>query len=1165
MALVSPGVEVTVIDESNYIPAATNSVPYFLIATAQNKISGTGVGVAAGTLAANADKVYLITSQRDLSATFGVPFFYKTSAGTPINGYELNEYGLLAAYSALGISNRAYVQRANVDLAELTATLVRPTGSPADNTYWFDTAATSWGIFQWNQTTGAFTVQTPIVITDDTQLTGSEPLQSVGNIGDYAVNALNANNPVYYKSPGSNAGTVASPTELVPANSWVLVGTDDWKNSWPTVQGSNSVTGSALTAGNSIIINGFVVPVPVSPDNTLTGLINAINAQNIPGVKAETNLTRTSNKLWLYADADAESDDSSAGGGIINIDPSSTAGLLTTLGISLSPSNYFLAPALQQSPNFTVPRWRTTDTGGGRPTGSIWNMTTAVNQGADFSVKKYSAALGIFVAQPCPIYANDQSANQALDPSGGGRNIAAGATYAQFDSDPEDAGDEYNNTFTTAIFERLVTGPTVITGDDTTPVFSAGTKTFTIQYSTANSDSLTTAVTVSFTGTTASAFVTAVSAALPSGSPVSSSVSSDGALVFTHSLGGVIVLDGGSLSSGPVFDAGFIPYDATLSTGVLGIRQQPGTATALLLSNWVALTYTASDTAPSQDPADGRRWYYSAVDQVDIMIQNNGSFVGYRTVSNDVRGFNLTQTDPAGPIVSASAPTEQSDGTALVQGDIWIDTSNLELYPVIYRWQLVDGVLQWVIIDNTDQTTENGILFADARWAPNGTTNPITDAIPTITSLLSSSYLDVDAPDPALYPEGMLLFNTRRSGFNVKAFESDYFNATDFSFDAYSATTSYVVGDRVNYNSVLYVCVLASTGNAPSNSSIYWDVLETNTWLTVSGNRANGSPYMGRQAVRQIVVAAMKSAIDTQDTLREEQVEFNLLATPQYPELIPNMVALNNERSNTGFVVGDTPLRLPPDGTAITAWATNAAGLGTDTEDGLVTSDPYLATFYPSCQTTDLGGSQVVQPPSHMMVRTIIRSDEVSFPWLAPAGVRRGVIDNAERIGYVNGQTGEFVTIATGQGIRDVLYTNKINPITFIPGVGITNYGNKTESAVTSALDRINVARLVAFLRGRLEEIGKTFVFEPNDQITRNEITNAIDGLMIDLVAKRGIYDYLVVCDESNNTPARIDRNELYVDIAIEPVKAVEFIYIPLRIKNTGEIASGQTASSATV
>ena len=1132
MALVSPGVEVTVIDESNYIPAATNSVPYFLIATAQNKISGTGVGVAAGTLAANAGRVYLITSQRDLAATFGNPFFYKTAAGTPINGYELNEYGLLAAYSALGISNRAYVQRANVDLAELTATLVRPTGDPAADTYWLDTVATSWGIFQWNQTTGAFTVQTPTVITSTTQLTGGIPSADVGSIGGYAVVATNANNPVYYKNLD---------------NAWVLVGSDLWKLSWPTVQGANSVTGSALTTADVIIINGQTVTVGATP--TLAALVGLINSAGIPGVTAETDLTRTSNKLWLYADSDAESDGSSADGGIIVIAPESTAGLLTTLGVT---ATSYLSPALQQSPNFTVPRWRTTDTGGGRPTGSVWNMTTAVNQGADIIVKKFDAVLGDFVSQPAPIYENDQSANKALDPSGGGRNIPAGTTYTQYNVAPEDAVDEYNNTFTLKIFERLTTGATIVVGDDTTPTFVAS-ETFTIQYSTANSNNLSTAVTVTLGGTTAAAFVTAVSAALPSGSPVSAAVTSDGAISFTHSQGGVIVLN--DVSGTPVADAGFNTTLDQVRDGIDG---------DLILSNWIALVYTASDTAPSQDPADGRNWYYSAVDEVDIMIQNNGSFVGYRTVSNDVRGFNLTQTDPAGPIVSATAPTEQSDETALVEGDIWIDTSNLELYPRIYRWQAVDGVLQWVLIINSDQTTENGILFADARWAPNGTTNPITDPIPTIASLLSSSYLDIDAPDPALYPEGMLLFNTRRSGFNVKSFQVDYFNANDFAFDSYSATTSYVTGDRVLFNGVLYVAIAATTGNAPTNAS-FWAELQTNTWLTVSGNRADGSPYMGRQAVRQIVVSAMKSAIDTQDTLREEQVQFNLLACPQYPELIPNMVALNNERSNTGFVVGDTPLRLEPTGTAITAWATNANAVGTTSEDGLVTSDVYLATFYPSCQTTDLTGSQVVQPPSHMMIRTIIRSDEVAFPWLAPAGVRRGVVDNAERIGYVNAQTGEFVTIATGQGIRDVLYENRINPITFIPGVGITNYGNKTESGTPSALDRINVARLVAFIRGRLEEIANTFVFEPNDQITRNEISNAIEGLMVDLVAKRGIYDYLVVCDESNNTPARIDRNELYVDIAIEPVKAIEFIYIPLRIKNTGEIASGQVASSATV
>jgi len=146
MALLSPGVQVSVIDQSNYTPAAASSVPFILLATAANKVSGAGTGVAPGTLAANAGKLYLMTSQRDLLSTFGVPFFYNTTAGTPINGYELNEYGLLAAYSALGATNIAYVMRADIDLAALTASLTRPTGAPTNGTYWLNTSNSSWGI-----------------------------------------------------------------------------------------------------------------------------------------------------------------------------------------------------------------------------------------------------------------------------------------------------------------------------------------------------------------------------------------------------------------------------------------------------------------------------------------------------------------------------------------------------------------------------------------------------------------------------------------------------------------------------------------------------------------------------------------------------------------------------------------------------------------------------------------------------------------------------------------------------------------------------------------------------------------------------------------------------------------------------------------------------------
>ena len=93
------------------------------------------------------------------------------------------------------------------------------------------------------------------------------------------------------------------------------------------------------------------------------------------------------------------------------------------------------------------------------------------------------------------------------------------------------------------------------------------------------------------------------------------------------------------------------------------------------------------------------------------------------------------------------------------------------------------------------------------------------------------------------------------------------------------------------------------------------------------------------------------------------------------------------------------------------------------------------------------------------------------------------------------------------------------------------------------------------FLRSQLNSIAKPFIFEPNDELTRNEIKGAIESFLLELTGQRALFDFLVVCDETNNTPTRIDRNELYVDIAIEPIKSVEFIYIPLRIKNTGEIA----------
>ena len=1178
MALLSPGVQVSVIDQSNYTPAPASSVPYILLVTAQNKISGAGTGIAPGTLAANANKLYLMTSQRDLLSTFGVPFFYNTTAGTPINGYELNEYGLLAAYSALGASNLCYVQRADIDLAALTATLNRPTGAPVNGTYWLDTTNSLWGINQWNQTTAAFTNQVPSVITDTVYLEpdSTVPLQSYGSIGDYVIVATDLTNPVYYKRAGPT--TAQAPNLLQDGfsadelyNTWVLVGSNEWKTAWPTIQGTNAPT--SLTVNDSIFINN--IEQVINSPGTVTQLVTDINNHfNSRGVYA----ANIGGKLFLYCDSTSTGDylsvtgasgngttvtitfaeqtvapyaiddtiniyginpagyngdhvvtactttsvsfsstvtDAYVSGGIIKdlsaiYIQNGTGTPLTTLGIV---AGDYQSPEYAHGANYQAPRWRTTDTNPA-PTGSVFQQTNSVNKGCTLIVKKYSSTLGTFVTQPCPVYSNDADALYALDPVNGGQSIPAGSTYAEIDP-LHASGALENGTGGMLLLERYTTGPTVVTGSDTTPGPFVDQNSFKIT-ATQPGTSTTVSATAIINGTTAADFVAAVSQAnVPN---VSATINSAGAIVLTHATGGDIIL--ANVTGTPVATAGF-------NTSCVGVRLQNTTGPNLILSNWVTaptFNYVAYANPPEVNPTSGTYWYYSDATTADIMIQNNGAWMGYQMVSNDVRGYNLTTTNAAGPIFSATAPTTQTNTakSPLVYGDLWIDTSDLELYPMINRWENVDGQDQWVAINNADQTTINGVLFADARWAPNGTTNPVSDPIPSITSLLVSDYLDLDAPNPLLYPEGMLLWNTRRSGFNVKTFEANYFNATSYPFP---------------------------------------DVLpdQTSTWVTASGLRADGSPNIGRQAQRAIIVKALRTAIDSSSQLREQQAQFNLLACPQYPELAADMVVLNNDRGDTGFIIVDTPLRLSP--ADVVTWATNNNGLGVVTGDGnSAVGQAYAAAFYPSCTTTDLTGNVVTTAPSHMMIRTIIRSDSVSYPWFAPAGIRRGVVDNALQIGYINGITGEFVPTGINQGIRDVLYTNDVNPITFIPGTGITNFGNHTLQGAATALDRINVARLVAYLRGRLEIIGNQYLFEPNDTITRSAIQTQITSLMTDLVNKRALYDYLVVCDLSNNTPSTIDRNELWVDIAIEPVKAVEFIYIPMRIQNTGTIAAQGSA-----
>jgi hypothetical protein len=1058
MALISPGIEVTVVDESQYASTAVGTVPMLVIATAQNKANPTSGGTAAGTLKANAEKTYLIGSQRELVSTFGEPAFYQSTSGTPLHGNELNEYGLMSAYSLLGASNRAYIVRADVDLGELEGQAGRPTAKPANGTHWLNTNETKWGIFEWNASTQKFVNKVPTVITDSSLMNGNVPVATLGKAGDYAIDATSTNNTISVRT----------------SSGWKALGTSNWYAAVPTLTGS--ATTGTVSSGDSITINGTTV---TSSGTTYNSFVSDINTAAITGVTAAL----VDSKIVIYGASNTASNQ------VVIANVSGT--LLTDIGITAGTYNVI---SVVRQPHTSVPEWKTADATAA-PTGSVWIKTTSPNNGAKFDVSEYSSAFGKFIAKTVNVYQGERYAIYGLDSIGGGLNIEAGTVYVE--SLQNDSGFVMYK-----VFERKVKGATVVTGTATSPTFGVGDA-FSIK-STIKGANTNTTTTITATGTTVADLVNDINTA--NIDYVTASVATSGALTLTHSLGGTMTL--ANTNNTPLATAGFTTANDYIREG--------STSGNLVFSNFQQLTYTAGSIEPSANPANGRLWFHNVTDEVDIMIHDGTDWKGYHNVTTDARGFNLGNTSPNGPLVSASEPVEQSDGTALVYGDLWIDTSDLENYPIIKRWEQVDSEDKWVTIDNTDQTSEDGVLFADARYNGDTTTDVVSGDITTIKSLLTNDTIDLDCPDASNYPRGMLLFNTRRSGNNVKEFRKDYFNSTDFA------------------GKVL-----------PT---------EKDAWVSKAGLQNDGSPFMGRNAVRRVVVAAMKSAIDTSAELREEQRNFNVIASPGYPEMIQNMVALNNDRRNTGFVIGDAPFRLAANSTDIQNWAINA-NLATDNNDkGLVTADTYLGIFYPSGITTDLGGNSIMVPASHMMLRTLIRSDDASYPWFAPAGTRRGVVDNATGLGYLDSATGEFTSVGIRESLRDTLYENSINPIAFFPGNGILNYGNKSRTATASALDRINVSRLTAYIRERLAVITKPFVFEPNDKLTRDEVKQVVEQLMNDLVAKRGLYDYLVVCDETNNTNDRIDRNELYIDIAIEPVKAVEYIYIPVRIQNTGSI-----------
>jgi len=1147
MALVSPGISISINDQSQYVNSNVGSVPLVVLATAQDKTYNGAP--AAGTSKANAGKLLSFSSQRDLITQMGTPTFQLSSAGTPVNGSEINEYGLLAAYSALGLSNRLYAIRADIDLNHLIGTGVRPLGSPANGTYWLDTSSTAWGISVLNQSTNTFSTVTPLIIKDSAQVSNQSitnpyngfetdnvptPIDSIGAIGSYALVFVNEDGTtaslirLFYKK-GAN-----SYQGLVPSNTWVEVGSPDWQASLPALTGTNP--NPVIPTNSKLVING----VEVTSDGTVTtlgganGLVANINNSNIPGVFANVS---SSGYLQLFVTS-ASAGYTGVGYSIDNIHPVNgqlvitdsdhsplhLAGLVTASSLG---TNTAYCPTLfysdySKSPNTTG--WYTYPGSVGRPTGSIWWKQGAIGGGFSPVFSQYNANLDQFKVLSVGFYQNFAEAIYKLDPTGGGTNIPHGtviSTYGVPDA-----------TYNSLRYYAQATGTQTVATSGTPGTFT-NNDTFTIKATAPGSNSFT-SYTCTLKGTAAIDFVNAVLVGDPVKGPipyVTAQINSSGTISIIHATGGNIQLQ--NVVGTPLTDAGFISGQGT---GFF-VGATTGYVYAYL---WKDITSSINyqGSQPYSAPSTGTLWYNSNPAEIDIMINEGSSWKGYRNVSLDTRGFVLTATDPMGVIVTpGTPPTSQSTGSSLVPGDLWLDSSDLENYPALYRCtKVVAGTPTWTAIDNTDHITQNGIIFADARWdgdansSTGGKTDIISDALPSIETLLTSDYIDLDAPDRNLYPRGTLLFNMRRSGYNVKKFVPNYFNSTSFP----NANTT----------------VNGSIGHIPQVQD---------AWVTASGLDNNGVMYAGSHAQRALIVSAMQSAIDSNLDILSPNYQFNLIVAPNYPELIPNMLTLNDNRGDTAFVIGDTPMDLSPNTIEITDWINNTNGNGLPTD---ASASPYLALYYPAGRTNDLAGNTIVVPASYAVLRTFLYSDNVSYPWFAPAGLNRGRVTNLSDVGYINKTTGGFVHNSISQGMRDALFTLGINPITQLPGSGLVVFGQLTRSGDTTARNRVNVVRLENYLRTIFTSVSNGYLFEPNDGVTRKSIATQIEGALNNVLAHRGLYDFLVICDTSNNTPATISNNQLYVDIAIEPERDVEFIYIPIAIYNPGSIAQLNTTST---
>jgi hypothetical protein len=337
-----------------------------------------------------------------------------------------------------------------------------------------------------------------------------------------------------------------------------------------------------------------------------------------------------------------------------------------------------------------------------------------------------------------------------------------------------------------------------------------------------------------------------------------------------------------------------------------------------------------------------------------------------------------------------------------------------------------------------------------------------------------------------------------------------------------------------------------------------WDQLAQGVNFAGAGSKtmtlAGGKNYQGKTDLTSAM--ALYSGLDDIisgygkfENTEEYEVDFILMGSANYPKeqaqaLANKVIAVAEARKDSVAFVSPYRQAFLTDNT-----------VGTVTVNDIDTITDNVIGFYAPVTSTTYGvfdsGYKYMYdrfndtfryvPLNGDIAGTCARTDIQQFPWFSPAGTNRGSILNAVKLAY-----------NPGKKQRDVLYSNRINSVIFSPGAGIILFGDKTGYGKSSAFDRINVRRLFLYLEDAISAAAKDFLFEFNDEITRTNFVNIVEPFLRDVQSKRGIQDYVVICDETNNTAAVIDNNEFVADIFIKPARSINFIGLTFIATRTG-------------